>query len=331
MNSLLHPKKMAALLLFAGAVLVLAAGSSLAAGADKYPAKSIELICAFSAGGDSDFNARTLAKYLSIDLGKSVVVTNITGAGSSIATDEFVHSKNDGYRLYMNHSALHSATGFGISDYAWTDMTPVCIFGRGTGEVITVQSSFPAKDLKGLIEETKKNPGKYKFGYNTGGTSHYLAAKLELAGAKMNMVTTGSASDRVVGLKGGHLDIVVAGIPNVIDYVKTGEFKIIANCASERSPMYPDIPTTLELGYDFFFDPTYTLYAVKGTDPAIVAKLGAATRKIVLENKEYHAEIKKAFAQNPYYLDGEPMLALLKKQLDAYMSIKDQLRAGFKK
>lgn len=303
---------------------------SMAAGADKYPAKSIELICSMSAGGDSDFNARVLAKYLTKELKQSVVVTNITGAGSSVATDEFVNNtKNDGYRLYMNHSSLHSATGFGISEYSWKDMEPVCIFGRGTGEVITVHASFPANDLKGFIAEASKNPGKYKFGYNAGATSHYLGVKLAQAGAKLNMVTTGSAADRVVGLKGKHLDVIVAGIPNVIDYVKTGEFKILSNCASERAAAYPDIPTNIELGYDISFDPMYTLYAPKGTDQAIIAKIEAAVKKIVLENTEYHEEIKKAYSQVPYYLGPAETKKVLEKQLNDFMAIKDELRKGF--
>ena len=302
-----------------------------AAAAKKYPTKSIELICSMSAGGDSDFNARALAKYLTKELGQSVVVTNITGGGSSIATDEFVHSDNDGYRLYMNHCSLHSATAFGVSDFAWSDMEPINIFGRGTGEVITVPANFPANNVKELIEASQKEPNKYKFGYNAGATSHYLAVKLTTLGAKFNNVTTGSASDRVVGLKGGHLDVIVAGIPNVIDYVKTGEFKIIANCASMRSPSFPDIPTMAELGYDIGFDPTYTLYVLKGTDPEIIKILDAAVKKIVLENKEYAAEINKAFAQFPYYEDTAKTRETLKKQLDAFMGIKDELRAGFKK
>ena len=302
-----------------------------ASAAEKYPTKSIELICSMSAGGDSDFNARVLAKYLTRELGQSVIVTNITGGGSSIATDEFVHSRNDGYRLYMNHSSLHSATAFGVSEYAWTDMDPIAIFGRGTGEVITVHANFPGNTVQELIEATKKEPGKYKFGYNTGATSHYLGVKLASEGAKFNYVSTGSAADRVVGLKGGHLDVIVAGIPNVIDYVKTGEFKILANCASERSPAYPDIPTMKELGYNIFFDPTYSLYTVKGTNPEIIKILEAATKKIVLENKEYAAEIDKGWSQTPFYRDTAQTLETLKKELGAFMEVKDELRAGFAK
>ena len=302
-----------------------------AAGDLKYPTKSIELICSMSPGGDSDFNARALAKYLTIELGQNVVVTNITGGGSSVATDEFVHSKNDGYRLYMNHAPLHTATAFGISEFAWYDMDPVCIFGRGTGEVLTVHGNNPAKNLKELIELSQKEPGKYKFAYNAGATSHYVAVKLALAGAKFNNVTTGSAADRVVGLKGGHIDVMQAGIPMVEDYVKTGEFKYFCNMSTARAALYPDVPTAMDQGFDIGFDPAYSLYAVKGTDPAIIAKLEAACKKIVLENKEYQADIKKAFAQAPYFLGTEDARADLKKQLDRYMEIKDELRAGFKK
>ena len=301
------------------------------ANAADWPTKSIELICPFSAGGDSDFNARVLAKYLTKELNQSVIVSNIIGGGSAVATDELVNSKPDGYRLYMNHSPLHTATAFGISEYAWSDMDPVVIFGRGTGEVLTVPVGFPANDVKGLIEASQKEPGKYRMAYNAGATSHYLAVKLALEGAKFNNITTGSASERVIGLLGGHLDVIVAGVPNVIDYVKTGKFKIIANAASTRADAYPDIPTIRELGYDISFDSTYTLYAPKGTDPKIITKLAAAVKKIVLENKEYAEEIKKGFAQTPYYEDPAQTKATLKKQLDAYMAIKDQLRAGFTK
>jgi tripartite-type tricarboxylate transporter receptor subunit TctC len=72
------------------------------------------------------------------------------------------------------------------------------------------------------------------------------------------------------------------------------------------------------------------LYAPKGTDPEIIRILDAATKKIVLENKEYAAEIKKVWAQTPYYEDTAQTRETLKKALDAFMEVKDELRAGFK-
>ena len=294
-----------------------------------WPKKSIEIIVSMSAGGDTDFNARCLAKYLTEELGQSVVVTNITGGGGSIGTEELINSAADGYRMYVAHAPLHTAQAFGVTDYGWDDMDPISIFGRGTGEFLTVPADFPADDVQGMIEVCKANPGKYKFGYNPGATSHYMAVALQLAGADFNMVSTGSAADRVVGLKGGHLDIILAAMPNIADYITTGEFKVLGNAASERHPNFPDIPTVKEQGVDASFDTLYCLYTVKGVDPKIIAKVDKAIDKIVNTNTAYQEEIKTAYSQVPYYENTEKTREIEAAQQENYMKIKDELRASF--
>lgn len=294
-----------------------------------WPKKSIEIIVSMSAGGDTDFNARCLAKYLTGELGQSVVVTNITGGGGSIGTEELINSPADGYRMYVAHAPLHTAQAFGVTDYGWDDMDPISIFGRGTGEFVTVAADFPADDIPGLIQVTKENPGKYKFGYNPGATSHYMAVALQMAGADFNMVSTGSAADRVVGLKGGHLDIILAAMPNIADYITTGEFKVLTNAASERHPNFPDIPTVKEQGVDASFDTLYCLYTVKGVDPKIIAKVDKAIDKIVNTNAAYQEEIQTAYSQVPYYQNTEETRATEAQQQENYMKIKDELRASF--
>lgn len=294
-----------------------------------WPEKSIEIVVPFSAGGDTDFNARALAKYLTNELGQSVVVTNITGGGSSIAMDEVHNSPADGYRFLVNHAPIHTTKAFGVSEYGYEGFDPVCTFGMGTGEFVTVRSDFPADTMAELVEVCKQNPGKYKFGYSAGATTHYAAVKLQLAGAELNLVSTGNAADRVVGLKGGHLDIICNAMPTIQDYVKTGEFKVIANCASERYPTYPDIQTVKEQGVDFSYDANYTLFAVKGTDPQIIQKLSETINKIIYNNTDYADEISTAYNQVPYYKNTEDTLALLKEQQDEYMAVAEELQKNF--
>jgi tripartite-type tricarboxylate transporter receptor subunit TctC len=294
-----------------------------------WPKKAIEIVVPASAGGDTDFNARTIAKYLTEELGQPVVCVNITGGGGSVATDEFKNSKPDGYRFLIMHSPMHTNEAFGVTDYGYDAFDPVCVVGMGGGEFVAVRSDFPANDMQGLIEETKKNPGKYKYAASIGATSHYMAVKLKLMGADLTVVPTGSAADRVVGLKGGHVDIINVAMPTIQDYVATGEFKVLAICSSERNPSYPEIPTCIEQGVNAAFDPTYTMYAVKGTDPAIIKKMSEAVANIVNNNKSYAEEIMTAYKQQPYYLDTAKTLVLLAEQRERFMSIADELRKGF--
>lgn len=311
--------------LFAAAFLFVATAT---AGEISWPTKAVEIIVPFSAGGDTDINTRLLAKYLSKELGQPVVVTNIAGGGSSIGMDEVHNSNPDGYRFLANHAPIHTTKAFGISDYGYEEFDPVCVFGAGTGEVLVVRADFPAKTVKDLIELSKKNPEHYKFGYSTGGTTNYAAVRFKMAGADFNYVTSGTSADRTVGLKGGHLDIILNAIPTVKDFVEIGEFKIIANTTTDRYPMYPDVPTCLEEGIDVAYDITYTLFGVKGMDPAIVSKMADAVKKVILNNPDYAIEIKQAYNQEPYYLGTTETNELLAKQQADYMAVSEELQQG---
>lgn len=295
-----------------------------------WPTGTVELICGMSPGGDSDFNTRVMAKYLSEKLGQPFVVTNIKGAGGSIATDDFVtNSKPDGSRFYMNHCSLYTAKAFGLTDYGVDDMEPVCIIGLGTGEFVTINADNPAETIQDLIEQTKQNPGKLRFGFNPGATSNYLSVVLEKEGAKFNNVASGSASDRVVALKGGHLDVIVAGWPNVKDYVEQGDFKVLGSCASERYQTVKDFPTLKEQGLDASFDPYYVIYAPKGTDKAIIEKMSKACGEIINNNKDYQKEIMDSYMQVPIYYDTEEATKITKEGEDKFMKISDELKKSF--
>ena len=66
------------------AVALLAAGQAFAQG---YPNQGIRIVVGFPPGVAPDVTARLLADKFSETWGKPVVVENITGAGSNIATD----------------------------------------------------------------------------------------------------------------------------------------------------------------------------------------------------------------------------------------------------
>jgi len=66
---------------------------------DSYPSRPIRLIVPFAAGGGTDTLSRIFGQVLSEQLGATVVIENVGGAGGSIGTGQAAKASPDGYTL----------------------------------------------------------------------------------------------------------------------------------------------------------------------------------------------------------------------------------------
>lgn len=264
-----------------------------------WPTKNINIIVPYSAGGDTDFNARAIAQYLSEELGVNVVVTNVTGSGGSVASNQVRDSAADGYTILCNHTSLNMNTATGIIDWDYSDLEMGCIFALGLGEAVIVRGDAPWDTIEDLIKDSQENPGVYNCAASTGATTQWPAIAMNNAGAKLNVVDAGSASDRVTALLGGHVDIICNSLSSVKDYLATGDFKCLGTCTPERSTEYPDIPTLTESNVACSYNMAYTFLFPGGTDPQIAEKLAEACRNIVENNEEYAKSIYETYQQQP--------------------------------
>ena len=101
-------RKSRALAAFGGlaAVLMLGScaqvGSGAGGGTDEgsgYPDRKIEMIVSFSPGGAVDTAARLVAPVLERELGVTVEVTNVTGAGGQVGYTKLTQADPDGYTI----------------------------------------------------------------------------------------------------------------------------------------------------------------------------------------------------------------------------------------
>lgn len=301
-------------------------GSNDAAAATTWPEKAVNIIVPYAAGGDTDFNARTMAKYLSDALGVSVVVSNVTGSGGSIASNQVKDSANDGYTILCNHSSLSMNAASGIIDWDYTDLQMGCIFAKGQPETVIVRKDAPWNTIQELIDDSVAKPGTISMAASTGATTQWAAIALNNAGAQLNIVDAGGAADRIPALLGGHVDVITNNLATVRDYLDSGEFKALATCSHERSDAYPDVPTLEECGIECAYDMCYTFYFPGGTDLAIAQKLADTVKDIVDNNTNYAADIMDAYQQTPRcwsLTDSEDYYA---NELSMLMEISDVLR-----
>lgn len=284
-----------------------------------WPKKSIQMIVPMGAGGDTDFNARTYSKYLEKELGQPVVVTNITGNGGALGSEDVKNAASDGYKCLFYHTCLNINQATGIADYGSEAFETVAVVGKSAGEAVVVRKDAPYNTVPELIQYTQEHPSEVKIAANTGATSHWASVVLQVEeDAKFNIVNASSSAERVAGLLGGHLDVIINPIGTVQDYIKSGDFKYLAVTTSERLDYLPDVPTCLEQDVNLSYDLTYYVMFPKGTDPAICQKFADAF-KTVSEMPEYAEEIKTAYNQTPFFLDTAASIEYIQKENEAMM------------
>ena len=275
-----------------------------------WPTRPITIIVPYGAGGDTDFNARAYLEGLREELGTSLVVSNVTGSGGSIASRQVKDSKPDGYTALFFHTAMNVNEAIGTADFGLDDFKLACVVGKGPGEIIVARKDAPYTNLSELKAYTQEHPGEVKMGIETGTMVHINGKQMQDAGIDVSFVDAGGASDRVAALAGGHIDIIINAYGTVKDYLETGEFVALGQVNSERSDGFPDIPTAVEQGVDVHLEKYYFFAFPKDTPDEIVQKFADAC-KVVSEDATYAESIMGSYRQTPFYTDAEEGRALL--------------------
>lgn len=310
------------------AAMSVSAGSIFAA-ETKWPTRPVQVVVIANAGGDTDFNARTMAKYFTKITGKPMVITNMAGGGGTIAADQVKSAAPDGNTILFTHTGQMIVNEVaGLTEDSFDAFDVSCIAGVDKGAVFVSSKSSGLTTLDQLIEKSKAEPSSVTYGTEMGSYSHLQGLMFEkLTGTKMKMVDAGTVSEKVVALLGGRIDLGGISYGSVQDYVASGEMFALGQPNEERNPLLGDVKTFKEQGVNFVMEKPYIVAFPKGTDPAIVQKM-ADVMKQITEDPAYAEELKKTFKQPVSYYNTEDSIALLKKTREEFMEFKDELRQG---
>ena len=273
-----------AALIFLGGIFLfaLAVGAALA---QQYPAKPVRFILPFPPGGPTDILGRILGQKLADQLGQPVVPENRPGAGGNVGTEFTAKQAPDGYTIVLVSTALAiSANLYAKLNYdPVRDFAPVSLVAQ-MPNVLLVHPSVPAKNLKELVAVAKASPGKITFGSGGLGTGQHLAGEIFKSLTQINIlhVPYKGSIQALIGMIGGHLDMMVIGAPPTLPHIQAGKVRALAALSPERLALLPAVPTSKESGFeDFNVTSWYGILAPAGTTRDIVARLNAELGKIV--------------------------------------------------
>ena len=292
----------------------------------KWPTRPVQVVVIANPGGDTDFNARMMAKYFNEITGKTMVVTNVAGGGGTLAAEQVKGAAADGNTILFTHPGqLIVNEVAGLTEDSFEVFDIACIAGIDKSTVFVASKQSGVTSMQDLVDKSKANPGSITYGTEMGSFSHIQGLMLEkLSGAKLKMVDGGTVSDRVVGMLGGRLDMGAITYGSVQDYVQGGQMVALGQPNDERNAMLGDVPTLKEQGLDITMDKPYVVAFPKGTDPAIVKKMSDIMQQIT--EKPAYAEDLKKFRQPVAFYGTEEAKQILAKTRDDFMQFKDELR-----
>lgn len=299
--------------------------------AASWPNKPVEVVLHASAGGDTDFNARTFGEFFEKETKKPLVVTNMPGATGLAATESIKNAPTNGYKALFTHAGPMVVNYVsGVSEYDFKAFDVSCIPAIDGGTVLVASKKSGITSIEDLIKKSQDNPESIIYGTEFGGFSHlHVLIFQDKANVKLKLADIGTTAEKVTNLLGGRIEVASISYGSVKDYITNGDMIALAQYNETRNPFLGDIPTLKEKGIDMTLDNPYIIAFPKGTDPTIISKMSEVAQKIAA-NPEYAEKLKNGFSQQARALSTEEAKEYLQKTEDLYMQYKDMLRKSTK-
>jgi tripartite-type tricarboxylate transporter receptor subunit TctC len=253
--------------------------------AQQYPSRTITLIVPFPAGGPTDALARQLAPALQTKLGQNVIVENVSGGGTVIATHRVARAAPDGHVLFLHNLQISANVSLypNLPFDTEKDLAPI-MFVNNNPLVLVGRKTLEANTLKEMIELGRKQT--LKIAHPGVGATGHLATNLlaQEAKIKVDYIPYRGAAPALQDITGGHVDLFYATPQSVVQQVAGGQMKAFGITSKEPSPHFPNVPSFVkELGPKLEILYWHALFAPAGTPDAILEKLNATVREIIAD------------------------------------------------
>ena len=262
------------------ATLVVALATAAYAQPQDYPSRPLTMIVPFSAGGPTDTLGRILVERMRAALGQTVIIENVTGAGSPLGVGRAAQAAPDGYTLALGNwtSFVGSGVLYRTSYDLLQDFEPVSLLTFAP-MLIVGKSTLPVKDAKELIAWLRASPDSASAATVGAGSAAHVCGLYfqEKTNTRFQFVPYRGGAPAMQDLVGGQIDLMCAEASQTLTYVRGGKMKAFAVMSKTRWPALPDVPTTDEIGTPgMYISFWHGLWVQKGTPRDVIIKLNGA-------------------------------------------------------
>ncbi|MEN9589823.1 MAG: hypothetical protein RLZZ481_1609 [Pseudomonadota bacterium] len=289
--------------------------------AQEWPTRPVRFLLGLSPGSGSDLLARSMAQRLSVVWGKPVVVENRPGANTILATEVAAKAAPDG------HTVLFALDGaFTINPHLYgklsydplRDFSPIAMLTIFP-TVLVAHPSVAAANLPELIALAKKSPGKLTYGsWGAGSQAHLVQEMLNFrAGMDIAHVPYKGIPQMTTAALAGEVSLCWVGVFTSRPLVQSGRLRAIATSGTKRSPLMPEVPSLVELGFpEAEMSTWYALLAPTGTPRSIVERIHADVMKLMTD-PEFRERDMMSKGYEPSTLTPDELGAYIRREFTA--------------
>lgn len=273
-----------------------------------YPNKAVQVVIPYGPGGGSDILTRAIMKYIQLPNEQPLVAINVEGAAGYTGAQQVINAENDGYTI-LAHNQMDVASyslGGTTSRELWSELEMIC----NVVDDFNVISTNPASgftSINEVVTYAKANPGEIKWGVTGSKNVNYgdtlrLAQALGIEDVVTIVPYDGGAASKTA-LMGNHIQMETNSASDIRTSVESGDAIPLMVIGDRRANSLPDVPSSVELGYDIVTTKPRGYYAPPGTDPAIIEILSNAIKEVT-EIPEF-VETVEGLGLEVNYMTGE--------------------------
>lgn len=271
--------------------LSLASALTTVAIADDFPAKNIQYVMPFGPGGESDISARLQQKYFEEITGKQLIVQYMPGGGGAVGWSQLSDMPTDGYAIMGSNLPHIILKPMGQDVGFQTEDINNFFYFHYSPDAILVRNESPYQTLDDLIQAAQEAPGAVTFS----GSGTYSANDVantrfqQLADVTTTYIPFGGSGAAVTALLGGVVEAEWGYTTIAANH--NDKVRMLAVASEERHPMFPDVPTFNELGYDMVGGAYRGMAVPEGTPQEIQQKLSDIFQQIN-QNPQFQQEMQ---------------------------------------
>jgi tripartite-type tricarboxylate transporter receptor subunit TctC len=214
--------------------------------------ENLRIVVPFGAGSGTDNTMRVFAEAYRIANGRTVIIDDKPGGGTTIGTLEVSRARPDGNTLLYTTGG-HTTNAVLMRKLPYDPIagfTPITLLTRSQGFGLIVPGTSRFKTMDEFLAAARAEPGKINYGSSGIGNTTHVVGELFCRSAKVQLTHVPYKTTPINDAIAGTIDSFFVSPSLIMQYLQAGKLRMLGISSAKRMKQLPDVPTFGEYGIE---------------------------------------------------------------------------------